>query len=402
MISNNRRVDMQPRGITQCVYPFFQVERSVKVSVAGVATVQTPGEPSILGSFREDLMASIAGFGGVRRKDRSKNNALPCSLILYEAPKLMERPVREQSIQFFSSSPLSYALQIFHNDNIPCIQFADYTLADFMIETPHEPFLPSRKIFEVLSGRLSAFPLEFTSQSLKFCNMSFNSPEKPGFGRGGQIIYTQVDPNNFRVKSGLGNDLPGNNDVQKQILCNFAENSTPYPPVFIGIKVVLGNIEINLESFINSGKRAFSRKIKGIRTLIILNRKLLAEVYPSVSAGFFDFKSKFDSLARELGRQFGKAADLFVCSLMEGFPRIYFIFESIIVGKLGGLTEFHHCVDETLGKRYFQADGGLAHHRKKLLQRHFISINREFVSAEEITVAIPPINKWMGFLATIG
>lgn len=379
MICNNRLLDRQPQSITQCVYPSPQIEGSIKVSVAGVSTVQTLEKTCFLRSYSVDFIASFACFGTVMRSNCNENGFLFNSFIFYETSQLVESPVGKQPVNCPSSSSVSYSLQVFHNNNISCIYFADNTYTDFMIDTPHKPFLSAFKLFEMLLGRLGAFGLEFTPQSLKFCNLAFNSFKKLFFRSCGKIVYPKINPYDFVIRStNTRIDFLDNSNIQEYFFPGFGKSGASDVPIFIGLKIVIRNIENLFDSAIDSGKRALTGPVKRIGTFIILNGQFFGKINLSVFASSLGFNGKFDCFATKLGRKLRELSYLFVGSLMQNLPRVYFVLPSIVIGKLNGLAELYHRFYKIIGTRNFDAYSSFGHHsdhRRSSLQTSFLSFS---------------------------
>jgi hypothetical protein len=389
MVSNDGLIDGQPQSITPCVYSVPQIEGSVKVSVAGITAVQALEEACLLRSDRVDFMASVAHLGGICRRDGAEHNAFSDGFVFYEIPQLQERPVAQEPVQVFPSPLRSDALQVFHDDNIPCIHPADNTLADFMVDTPHEPFLPARYSLEMLSGRFSAFALERTSQPLKSCYLALHSFDKNKIRGRGKVVYADINSYYLGVQAKKsGADVFSNNDVKIKFLSDLAESGTGYLPVSVGLEIILRDMKDGLVSAIHSRQRAFSRDVKRIRTLVVLDGKHLGEISLPVLATSLSFKSRLYGFATQLRTEFGELPDVGISLLMQGLPRAYLVLESEVIGILGCLAELLHGSDYTLRMRNFQPHCCLNSHNISL-DTTYLNNNRQF---------LPPL-KSVGFLA---
>jgi hypothetical protein len=199
--------------------------------------------------------------------------------------------------------------------------------------------------------------------------MSLHSSEKLPFRGSGKIVYAEVNPDCFALGiDRAGAHLFSNSDIKVQVFSNLGECSTSYVPLAIIAKIILRNLEGSLYSAIKSRKRAFARPIKGIGAFIILNRKLLGKLCLPIPQASLGLKGKLDGLAAELGRKVEELSYFLVSSLMEGFPGSYFVLQSMIVGKLGGLAELQHCNYKAFGIRNFQTYCGLYDHNYQMPQ----------------------------------
>ena len=363
VVSNNRRVDKAPKGVTTCVHPFPEIQRSVKVSVAGVAAVQAFEKTGILGPDGIDLVAHMAGLGCIGRGDCNKNNSSSGCLVFDKTPQLAKGPVGEQPIQSLPSSFRPDAVQVFHNDNISCTHITDNTLADFMIEAPHEPSLSALYLLEMPFSRASAFALESASQSLKSGNMIGYSFEKMSAGCGGEVVYAKVDSDNFAVRTDADRiGLFGNNNVQEYVFAAFGESGACYLPTVISLEVVLGNEKYAFVSSLERGKRASAAKVKGIGTLVIWDGKLSGKVDFAVSASPFRLKCEFDGFAGKLGRQPESCPHIRVKPLVQCFPGAYLLPECMVIGILCGFGELAHGFYENWRRFNLQLHSGLHQH----------------------------------------
>lgn len=389
MVSNIRLFDEKPQSITTCVCSVSEIQRSVKVSIARVSTVQALEKTSLFRSDGKYLMASVACFGRVGGRNNHKDNTISGRLIFYEVPQLEERPVMQKPIQFLSFSSCSYATQVFHDDNITCFASADNTLADFMVDTPHKPCLSTTHLHKMLLGRLRAFALEFAPQPLKSCNMIFDTFEKLPIGCGSEIVNAEVNSDNLIVQAkSARTDLFSNNHIKENIFTISTQDGTTDIPITIGFKIIQRDKKFAFISSFECRKRAFARKIKGIRTLVVLDGKFLGEVYPTISASSFGFQSVFYGFARQLRRQFESCSEVFVEMLVQGFPRAYLLSQSIIIGVLCGFGELLHSSDERRRRFDLHFHGSLNNHVIPYV-RMDIKNYRQF---------LPPL-KSVGFLA---
>ena len=389
MVSNDGLIDGQPQSITPCVYSVPQIEGSVKVSIAGITTVQTFEEACLLRSDRIDFMASIAHLGGIFRRNRAEYNTFSDGFVFHETPQLQERPIREQSVQVFPSSLRSDALQVFHNDNISCIHSADDTLADFMVDTPHEPCLSVSETTKMPLGRLRAFALERTSQPLKSCYLAFHSFDKNKIRGCGKIVYADINSYYLGVQAKKsGADVFSNNDVKIKVLPMLAENGAGYLPVSVCLEIISRDMKDGLVSTINGRQRAFSREVEGIGTLVVLYGKLLGEIHLAVLASSLGLQSRLDSLATQLRTKFGELPDVSVGLLVQSLPRAYLVFQSEVIGILGCLAELLHGFGYAVRMRNLQPHCCLNSHNISL-DTTYLKTNRQF---------LPPINR-VGFLA---
>jgi len=389
MVSNVGLIDGQPQSITPCVYSVPQIEGSIKVSIAGITTVQALEEPCLLWPDRIDFMTSVAHLGGIFRRDSAKYNPLSHGFVFHETPQLQERPIGEQSVQVFPSPFCSDAMQVFHDDNISCIHSTDDTLADFMIDTPHEPCLSASETIKMPLGRLRAFALERTSQSLKSSNLTLHSFDKNKVRSSGKIVYADINPYYLGVQAEKsGADVFSNNHIKIKFFSMLAESSTCYLPVSIGLEIIFRNIQSSLISAINRGKRASTREIKRIRTLVVLDGKFPREIRLAVLASSLGFKSRLYSLAAQLRAELGELPDVSIDLLMQSLPRAYLVFQSKVMGILSSLAELLHGSDYAFRMRNFQLHRCLNPHNISLDSK-YLKINRQF---------LPPL-KSVGFLA---
>jgi hypothetical protein len=406
VLCNNRLVNRQPPDSTQCVCLFPQIEGSVKVSIAGVTTVQTLEETCIVGPCREDFTASAASLRAVMGRNDNEYSSLPDTLVFYESPQLGKGPVGKQPVECLPSPLTPDSSQVFHNNNISCIYSADNTLADFVVDAPHKPCLPAGKPLKMFPGRARAFGLELASQPLKSSNMILNSFEKLLFRSGGKIVYPKVNANNLVVTAMNGRFyLFGNCDIQKEFFSCSGKSGASGMPVFIHLKVIIRDMKGLFDSAFDSRKRAFAGKIKGIGAFVVPDRELFGKINLPVSASLFGLKGDLDCLARELGGKLEMFPYLSIGSLMKSFPGIYLMFESMIISKLGSFAELCHSVYGVFGIRNFKAYGSLRNHD---IPQIYLLLQSQYIREEAVhfrgnidfRVAIPPIPEGMGFLAT--
>jgi hypothetical protein len=385
MVSNDGLIDGQPQSITPCVCSVPKIEGSIKVSIAGIAAVQALEEACLLRPDRIDFMTSVAHLGSIFRRDRAEHNALPDGLVFYKLPQLQKCPVVQETIQFNSHPLLSDALQVFHNDNISCIHLADDTLADFMVDAPHEPCLSASEKPKMPLGRLRAFALERTSQPLKSGYLALHTPEKREIRGRGKIVYADINPYYLGVQAKKsGADVFSNDNIEINFLPLLTERGTGYLPVSVGLEIILRGMQHSLVSAFNRGKRAFSREVKRIGTLVVLDGKFIGEIHLAVLASSLGLQSRLDSLATQLRAELGELPDVSIGLLMQGLPRAYLVLQSEVIGILGCLAELLHGSEYACRMRNFQPHC--------CLNSHNISLDTTYLKTQP--QFLPSINAW--------
>ena len=332
-----------------------------------------------------EFMASGTGFGAIMRWNGSENATFPNDFIFHEILELIESPIGEQSVQFLSPIPFSNATQVFHDNNIACIDASDNLCANPMVFSLHKPCLSTPETFEMPLGGFCAFRLKYTPQPLDFSNMTFNSFENLFIGSGGEVVNTDINPYNLRVQvRNRGINIFGNNHIKIQFFSNSAKSSTCNTPIAVSPEIILRNINDKFHSAVNSGKRTLARKIKGIGTLVVLNSKLLGKISFSVFASTLGFKGGFDRFTAQLRAKFGEISNIGIRSLMQNLPRAYFVITGKVVGILSGFAKFLHGLDYAFRIRNFQFHSCLNPHNGYCATMD-IKSNRQF---------LPPLKRW--------
>ena len=339
--TNNRLIDKQPQNITHCVCSASEIIRSVQVSIAGIATVQAFDKSSLLRSDCHDFVASSASFGCVGTGDGNSQDASLGSLVFNHSLEAGERPVAQEGIEFLSHPSPSDAFEIFQNKNIPCICASDNLLADEMVDTAHKTCPSTLQFPEMPFGRLRSFGNELFLQPSHTMQFFLNQPtiKKQAIACGGYVVYAEVDSDSFRVQATTKFiDLFGNNDVKKHVLAIFDKRGTGYVPIGIAFEIVRDK-DVELCPSIQGKQRAFSRHVKGVGTLVILNCKRIGKGNLASRTSSFGLDGKLDGLAGKLRRKFSLLSDSAIHLLMQNFQRGNSSFNVPLLASMTGVTD---------------------------------------------------------------
>ena len=164
------------------------------------------------------------------------------------------------------------------------------------------------------------------------------------------------------------------------------KRGTRYIPIGITFEIIWDK-DIEFCPPVQGKKRAFSRHVKSVGTLVVLNRKRIGKGNLASRASSFGLDGELDRLTGKLRGKFGLLPDGVVHLLMQNLQGRNMVVSSIVVGKLRGSGELLHGLEQGIGISNLQFYRGLNVHGR-IWANEFINMS-----------AIPLTVEAMGFLA---
>lgn len=188
-------------------------------------------------------------LGSVFRINPNNFNSFPFSFILNKTLQLEETPVANPIIHSLSSSLLSNAFEVFHN-NLVSIKIGNDCLAYVMIYPLHETIFSSRKLLKKSLAGTSAFALKFGTQIFKFSLdlFDFTAIEEFIIRSDCEVIYSEINTKNSILQI-RASDIDFFGKTEKKETSSFSINSQETfcnIPIIEIFRITFGNIDIEL------------------------------------------------------------------------------------------------------------------------------------------------------------
>ena len=337
----------------------MQTRKKIKVSRTNLSTVGTD-----LGSYI--------------RIDKENSFSLSFSLVFDKALKLIKTPTIQPSIESLSHKfvpALSYSFKVLQ---YKCVSRSNNLLADYMINSTHVTFLPSRNSFKLSLRRLCAFTLEFSPQILVLHNFGLMTAKNLTIRTDSKVIYSDINTQNLISTRIKGFDIFRECDVKKQysfsVFNNFKSLVSPIKIFPIIFRNSYGNI-FSL-SWCKSGN---SNLIKGKRKEISVEtyRTRFYNRFLFKLSGFKIFRSFSNSFTGKISRE--PLSQIFINKMMELESIAYLGFKTLINSIL------------------YRFEKSVRH-----IKQFFIIFNLQFYRGDKFHNEVIKHNLYINFMEVIG
>jgi len=288
---------------------------------------------------RTNFKTVRAGLRSHIRTDKDNSFAFSFSFIFDKTLQLIETPTIKPPIQSLSTvliPTFSYSFKVLQYD---CISRSNNLLADYVVNSTHVAFLPSRDSFKLSLSRLCAFTLEFLPQVLVLHNLGLITTKNLTIRSDSKIIYSDINTNYFLVATrSSGIDISGECDMKKQSSFSIFNNFKGLVSPIKILPIIFRNIYSNILSLSRSkGSNPNLIKGKSKEISIETNRAGFHNRLLFKFNSFKIFRSLSNSLTRKISRK--PLSQILIDKMMKLKSIANFSFKSFINRILNSLKK---------------------------------------------------------------